>query len=114
MSVQLQDIALGAAKVPRSMGSPKLDQSRKSPLNTLIRDPALRSAERGRLLLRMLSASATLVPTRAQLIDAIPEHCVELVYQVAKESAAAWEEFAEDLQRRTERDRTSASAQREC
>ncbi|WP_369332903.1 streptomycin biosynthesis protein [Nonomuraea candida] len=114
VSVQLQDIALGAAKVPRSMGSPKLDQSRKSPLNTLIRDPALRSAERGRLLLRMLSASATLVPTRAQLIDAIPEHCVELVYQVAKESAAAWEEFAEDLQRRTERDRTSASAQREC
>ncbi|GAA0384404.1 ParB N-terminal domain-containing protein [Microbispora corallina] len=78
---------------------------RTSPLHTLIKDPALRSVEDGRLLLRILSASASLPSNRQQLIEAVPERCVELVSQAAKENAAAWAEFAEDLRRRAARQR---------
>ncbi|MFF3438302.1 ParB N-terminal domain-containing protein [Streptosporangium sp. NPDC002721] len=76
------------------------DRRRTSPLHTLIRDPAMRSGERGRLLLRMLSMSDALTPDREQLIDAVPEHCVDLVCQAVKESAAAWAEFAGRVERR--------------
>ncbi|MEU8384347.1 winged helix-turn-helix domain-containing protein, partial [Streptosporangium sp. NPDC048865] len=71
-----------------------------SPLHALIRDPAMRSGERGRLLLRMLSMSGALTPDREQLIDAVPEHCVDLVCQAVRESAAAWAEFAGRVERR--------------
>ncbi|MEU0485695.1 ParB N-terminal domain-containing protein [Streptosporangium sp. NPDC006013] len=85
---------------PHLLPEPKHDRSRTSSLNALIKDPSLRSGERGRLLLRMLSVSASLVPSWEQLIDAVPEHCIGLVCQAAEESAAAWTEFAEDLGRR--------------
>lgn len=58
---------------------------------------ALRSGERGRVLLRMLSTSAAVESNREQLIDAVPEHCVDLVCRVAKESAMAWMRFADEL-----------------
>ncbi|MEV8638069.1 ParB/RepB/Spo0J family partition protein [Streptosporangium sp. NPDC051023] len=98
-SAPLSDIAPELRSVPTS----KYDRGRMSPLNSLIRDPSLRSEERGRTLLRMLSASASLTSSQEQLIDAIPEHCVGLVYQAARESAAAWAEFAEKLERRAVR-----------
>ncbi|MEN3535215.1 cell cycle transcriptional regulator TrcR [Microbispora sp. ZYX-F-249] len=79
------------------------DRDRPSPLSTLIGDPSLRSGERGRQLLRILSVGASLAPSRDELMEAIPEHCVGLVCEVAKESAAAWTEFAERLERRSER-----------
>lgn len=88
-----------AASEVRSPG-PGHDQRRTSPLHILIKDPALRSGERGRLLLRMLSMNAALTPDREQLLDAVPEHCVDLVCQAVKESAAAWAEFARKLERR--------------
>ncbi|MEU8383318.1 helix-turn-helix domain-containing protein [Streptosporangium sp. NPDC048865] len=75
-------------------------RDRTSALSILIKDPAIRSREHGRLLLRMLGASACLAPSREQIIDAVPEHCVDLVRQVAEESAAAWAKFAVDLERR--------------
>lgn len=91
-SVPLPGIATG----PRP-GS-KHGRSQTTALSILIKDPSIRSRERGRLLLRMLGASACLTPSREQLIDAVPEHCVDLVCQVAKEFAAAWAKFAEDLE----------------
>ncbi|GAA4190256.1 ParB N-terminal domain-containing protein [Streptosporangium oxazolinicum] len=83
----------------RSPG-PGRDQRRTLPLHILIKDPALRSGERGRLLLRMLSMSIALTPDREQLVDAVPEHCVDLACQAVKESAAAWAEFARKLEHR--------------
>ncbi|MEU7005001.1 streptomycin biosynthesis regulator [Nonomuraea sp. NPDC046570] len=85
-----------SAQPPR----PGCDRRRISPLHTLIKDPALRSGERGRLLLRVLSMNVALTPDREQLIEAVPEHCVDLVCQAAEESAAAWAEFARKLERR--------------
>ncbi|WP_308249670.1 ParB/RepB/Spo0J family partition protein [Sphaerisporangium fuscum] len=88
---------------PTTAPPPELDRRRASALDSLIKDPSLRSAEPGRLLLRMLSATATLTTSREQLMHGIPEHCVGRVYQAAKESAALWAEFADDLERRTAR-----------
>lgn len=88
----------------KSRPAQKHDRNRTSPLATLIKDPSLRSGEHSRLLLRMLSTSASLLPpSRQQLINSVPEHCVGLVCQAAKENAAAWAEFAEDLERRATR-----------
>ncbi|MGW4638172.1 ParB/RepB/Spo0J family partition protein [Sphaerisporangium sp. NPDC004334] len=78
---------------------PERGQGRTS-LEILIKDPSLWSAERGRLLLRLLSITASLTPCRKELIEAVPGHCIGLVYQVAKESAAAWATFVDDLEQR--------------
>ncbi|WP_344915743.1 ParB/RepB/Spo0J family partition protein [Streptosporangium oxazolinicum] len=88
----------GIATGPRP--GAKHGRDRTSALGILIKDPSIRSGERGRLLLRMLGASACLAPSREQLVDAVPERCVDLVCQVAKEFSAAWAKFAEDLELR--------------
>ncbi|MEU8384269.1 hypothetical protein [Streptosporangium sp. NPDC048865] len=44
--------------------------------------------------------SAALTSDGEQLIDAVPEHCVDLVCQAVRENAAAWAEFAGKLERR--------------
>ncbi|MER5643755.1 helix-turn-helix domain-containing protein [Streptosporangium sp. NPDC002524] len=93
-NVPLPDVETG----PRP--EPKPGRNRTSALSILIRDPSIRSRERGRLLLRMLGASAGLTPSREQLVDAVPEHRVDLVCQMAKEFATAWAKFAEDLELR--------------
>lgn len=82
---------------------PERAHGRRSPLNTLMKDPSLRSAERGRHLLRLLSVSASLTQSSEWLVGVVPEHCVNLVCQVAMENVAVWEKFVEDLQRRTVR-----------
>ncbi|MFF4416817.1 ParB N-terminal domain-containing protein [Streptosporangium sp. NPDC001559] len=82
---------------------PERDQRRRSPLNILMKDPSLRSAERGRHLLRLLSVNAALAESSDWLVGVVPEYCVGLVCQVAMENAAVWERFAENLQRRTVR-----------
>ncbi|MFF5211944.1 ParB/RepB/Spo0J family partition protein [Streptosporangium sp. NPDC000396] len=105
-SIPLLDVPSRSHSAPASQF--ERDQRRTSPLNILIKDPSLRFGERGRLLLRLLSVSASLKPSWEQLIDAIPEHCVDLVCQVAKESASAWSEFAEDVERRGVRPRVRA------
>ncbi|MFD0884958.1 ParB N-terminal domain-containing protein [Streptosporangium algeriense] len=91
---------------PPSASEPERAQYRRSPLNILMKDPSLRSAERGRHLLRLLSVSAALTQSSEWLVGVVPEHCVGLVCQVAMENAAVWGKFAEDLQRRTVRSGT--------
>ncbi|MFI7536555.1 ParB N-terminal domain-containing protein [Streptosporangium sp. NPDC049376] len=92
-----------------SASEPGRDQRRRSPLNILMKDPSLRSAERGRHLLRLLSANAALAQSSEWLVGVVPEYCVGLVCQVAMENAAVWERFAENLQRRTVRSRPRES-----
>lgn len=91
------------ADIPLPDTAPESPPRRRSSLKTLIRDPSLRSREHGRLLLRMLSVNAQLTSIREQLVAVIPEHRISQVSQLARESAAAWTEFAERLERRTAR-----------
>jgi hypothetical protein len=51
----------------------------------------------------MLSMSVALTPGREELIEAVPEHCVDLVCEAARENAAAWARFARDLEHRAAR-----------
>lgn len=69
-------------------------------LQNLSRDPSLRFAEAGRVLLRLLHALAFGTREWEQLIDNVPAHCVATVSEAARACAQAWQEFAEQLERR--------------
>jgi ParB-like chromosome segregation protein Spo0J len=63
-------------------------------LRALRADPAFRSTESGRSLLRMLVALQVLEGQGDQLLGNIPVHCTSRVAQAARACASAWEEFA--------------------
>ncbi|MDG4535701.1 ParB N-terminal domain-containing protein [Streptomyces sp. AV19] len=69
-------------------------------LKPLLRDPSLKYAENGRLLLRLLTANALLDRHRDKLADAVPSHSLQLVGRFARVCADAWAEFADDLERK--------------
>lgn len=58
-------------------------------------DPAFRSTETGRFLLRMLSAYQMLEAEREDIILQIPPHCIEWVVKGAQACARAWHDFAQ-------------------
>ncbi|NYI06879.1 ParB/RepB/Spo0J family partition protein [Allostreptomyces psammosilenae] len=66
----------------------------------LRRDPSLRYAETGRTLLRLLDAHLIGPEEWKRLVEGVPPHRADLVLDAARECAAAWQEFAEQLQRR--------------
>jgi ParB-like chromosome segregation protein Spo0J len=73
---------------------------RASILRELRKDPSLRFAHAGRVLLRMLHALAIDTKEWQQLIDHIPVHCTPMLSNAARACADAWQEFAEQLERR--------------
>ncbi|WP_233221182.1 ParB/RepB/Spo0J family partition protein [Streptomyces carminius] len=60
----------------------------------LLRDPSLRSTETGRTLLRLLDAQAQVVQRWDRLVDGVPQHCSEIIADLAGEYAKFWHEFA--------------------
>lgn len=64
-------------------------------LQVLLRDPALRSTDEGRQLLRMLTNSIRLNRAVAGLMDIIPERDLSAFEQVAAANAAAWRALAQ-------------------
>lgn len=64
---------------------------------SLTRDPALRSSDAGRLLLRGLSVQALDGKTWDKLVRAIPPHCTQHVADLARRCAEVWEELAARL-----------------
>lgn len=75
-------------------------RNRVSVLNHLRRDPSLRFANRGRVLLRLLHVLSISATEWEQLIGHIPTHCIPMVSNAARACADAWREFAEQLERR--------------
>jgi len=69
-------------------------------LQNLKRDPSLRFAEAGRVLIRMLHALTFNTKEWERLIDTVPAHCAVNVSAAARACAQAWQEFAEQLERR--------------
>ncbi|MEU7222087.1 ParB/RepB/Spo0J family partition protein [Nocardia iowensis] len=65
-----------------------------SVLQSLRRDPSLRLTETGRTVLRWLDASPRTPTQSADLADRIPEHCLNLVLDMARQNAANWQDFA--------------------
>jgi hypothetical protein len=72
-----------------------LPSTPRSRLDSLRRDPSLRFTEDGRLLLRLLDVIA-LDPTRLdRMAHNVPDHCLDLVAELAGECARFWQAFAE-------------------
>ncbi|MFF0591423.1 streptomycin biosynthesis protein [Streptomyces sp. NPDC003781] len=60
----------------------------------LLKDPSLRSTETGRTLLRLFDAQTQVVQKWDRLVDSIPQHCSEIIADLAGEYAKFWHEFA--------------------
>jgi hypothetical protein len=71
-------------------------------LRALMADPALRSTETGRALLRMLAAATVLEQNRQQLIDSVPAHCLAKVAQTARLCGELWHDLAQQMERHTQ------------
>lgn len=69
-------------------------------LRALRCDPSLRFSESGRLLLSVLAVAAMDADTQERLVDALPDHCVEFVAELAEASGQAWHELARRLAQR--------------
>jgi hypothetical protein len=80
---------------------------KKSPLDFLRADPAFRSTDNGRSLLRLLAFPELASRYGGLLIAQIPPHCLESVAKAALECAAAWQEFASEIERTKSQNRSS-------
>jgi ParB-like chromosome segregation protein Spo0J len=77
----------GAIKPPDGRGSDLLQRLR--------RDPSVRSSERGRALLRLLSVVAIAINACNEFAEAAPIHCSGTIAEIARKNARAWQEIAE-------------------
>jgi hypothetical protein len=74
----------------------------KSALSALMVDPALRSTDVGRALLRMLAMSTLTEQHRQRLIDGVPVHCLVTVAQTARTCCELWRDLAERLEQKSQ------------
>jgi hypothetical protein len=68
-------------------------------VRALLGDPSLRFNAAGRTLLRLLDIRPIRGTESSRLVDNLPEHCRSLVASAAQACAAAWSEFADQLER---------------
>jgi hypothetical protein len=69
-------------------------------LRALRSDPAFRSTDNGRTLLRMLATCEIIVNHKNELIQNIPAHCSEWVGQAAILCSSAWQDLAKSIEER--------------
>nr|WP_281391893.1 ParB N-terminal domain-containing protein [Saccharothrix ecbatanensis] len=80
------------------MRSPGLDLQ--SMVDGLRRDPSIRYSERGQGMLRWLALRAITVSQYRQIIDGLPPHITNRLARIAREYAAVWTGFADELDSR--------------
>ncbi|KJK46994.1 hypothetical protein UK23_21620 [Lentzea aerocolonigenes] len=68
-------------------------------LGRLRNDPALRSSQRGRALLRLLHLQVELRASWAEIADHLPAHCHDSLAAFARQNAMSWRGLAEVLER---------------
>ena len=68
-----------------------------SSVEKLVRDPSLRSSERGKAMLRLLHVNAVAAQQLQDVAAGVPPHCVAIVMQLACQYAKMWQEFAREL-----------------
>ncbi len=66
-------------------------------LRALKQDPALRSTDMGRALLRMLSSHEIPLAHWQAFVGGVPPHCARAVADIAGECARIWQEFAREM-----------------
>lgn len=88
-----------SATVPRAR-SHEPAQVRNMALRALRADPAFRSKEAGRALLRLLTESQVFHTSGAEFIEKAPVHCLGRLVEAARACARDWEVFAAAVERR--------------
>lgn len=71
-------------------------------LHGLTKDPSLRMTESGRELLRWLHRAHVELTEYGRVLDAVPEHCLHVVVELAVLYAATWERIAARARGRSE------------
>ena len=69
-------------------------------VQALLADPAFRSTDSGRALLRLLTASRALHDSGSEFLDKAPAHCLGRLAEAARACAREWEAFAAEAERR--------------
>jgi len=64
-------------------------------LQRLRNDPSVRSSERGRSLLRLLSTVVVAISACNEFAEAVPVHCSGTIAEIARKNARAWQEIAD-------------------
>jgi hypothetical protein len=75
---------------------------RASAIGILMQDPSLRFSETGRRLLRWLEVQPSAVADWCQVVDTVPEHCLAVVAELARDNAKTWYAIADRLERRVQ------------
>lgn len=75
-------------------------RARSTPLQALLADPAFRSTDNGRALLRLLTASRAIYDSGSDFIQKAPAHCLGRLAEAARACARDWEAFAAEAERR--------------
>jgi hypothetical protein len=86
-STVVEPLLVGTRVPPDGRGSDLLQRLR--------RDPSVRSSERGRALLRLLSVVAVAISACNEFAEAAPIHCSGTIAEIASKNARAWQEVAE-------------------
>ncbi|WP_160118000.1 ParB N-terminal domain-containing protein [Mycobacterium sp. MFM001] len=66
-------------------------------LQRLRKDPSVRSSERGRALLRLLSTVVVAISACNEFAEAVPIHCSGTIAEIARKYARAWQEIADQF-----------------
>lgn len=78
----------------------KPGQAGSAPVRALMADPAFRSTENGRALLRLLTVSRILGERGGEFLDTAPAHCLGKLSDAARASVRDWQAFADEVDRR--------------
>jgi AraC-like DNA-binding protein len=69
-------------------------------VQALLADPAFRSTESGRALLRLLMAPQALHESGSEYIEKVPAHCLGRLAEAARACVREWEAFAGEVERK--------------
>ncbi len=69
-------------------------------VQALLADPAFRSTESGRALLRLLTGSHALHESSSEFIENVPAHCLGRLAEAARACVREWEAFVAEVERR--------------
>jgi ParB-like chromosome segregation protein Spo0J len=85
---------------PRSASRSTVPRDPAAIVQKLLRDPSLRSSERGKGMLRLLYVNAVGAEQLQDLAASVPLHCVAIFVQLARQYAEMWQDFAMELDAR--------------
>ncbi|MFJ2259107.1 ParB/RepB/Spo0J family partition protein [Streptomyces sp. NPDC087844] len=72
-------------------------------IHNLRKDPSLRFSESGRTLLRLLDVCTVGPQEWSRISENVPPHRVEIIVSAARACSRAWQDFATELERRSDR-----------